>query len=62
MVKARKFVLVSYFNGFPKPENLQLVEENLSDISDGGGFYFLEFYLYIELDYRILSPSGLFKC
>lgn len=36
MVKAKKFVLVNYFDGFPKPEDLELVEENLPSLKDGG--------------------------
>lgn len=36
MVKAKKFVLVSYFEGFPKSSDLQLVEENLPSLQDGG--------------------------
>lgn len=36
MVKAKKFVLVNYFEGYPKPSDLQLVEEDLPNIKDGG--------------------------
>lgn len=36
MVKAKKFVLVNYFDGFPKPEDLQLVEEDLPNLENGG--------------------------
>lgn len=38
MVRAKKFILQSYFDGFPKPEDVKLVEEELPALEDGGGF------------------------
>ena len=35
-VKARKWVLRSYFSGMPKREDLEIVEEELPAIKDGG--------------------------
>ena len=35
-VKCRKYVLKSYFSGFPKKECLELVEETLPALKDGG--------------------------
>lgn len=36
MVKARKYVLVKPFEGFPKKEDLKIVEEELPPLKDGG--------------------------
>ena len=36
MVKARKWVLRSHFVGQPKREDLEIVEEELPPIKDGG--------------------------
>ena len=35
-MKAQKWVLVKHFDGFPKDSDLELVEEELPDIKDGG--------------------------
>ena len=35
-VKARKYVLRSNFSGMPKREDLELVEEELPPLKDGG--------------------------
>jgi len=37
-VKARKWVLRSHFAGMPKREDLEIVEEELPPIKDGGEF------------------------
>ena len=34
--KARKYVLRSYFSGFPQREALEIVEDELPPIKDGG--------------------------
>jgi prostaglandin reductase 1 len=34
-MKAQKFVLVKHFDGFPKDSDLELVEEDLSELKDG---------------------------
>ena len=36
MVKARKYVLRSHFSGLPKREDLEIVEEELPALKDGG--------------------------
>ena len=36
MALARKYVLRSHFSGFPKREDLEIVEETLPPIQDGG--------------------------
>ena len=36
MVKARKYVYVKHFNGFPKEDDLELVEEELPPLQDDG--------------------------
>ena len=36
MVKAKKFILAKHFDGFPTPENFQLVEEDLPELEVGG--------------------------
>ena len=38
-MKARKWVLVKHFDGEPKDENLELVEEELPDLKENG-YYF----------------------
>ena len=35
-VKARKWVLRSHFSGLPKREDLEIVEEELPALKDGG--------------------------
>ena len=39
MVKARKYVLRSHFSGLPKREDLEIVEEELPALKDGGQTY-----------------------
>jgi prostaglandin reductase 1 len=36
MVKARKYVFRKQFDGFPKESDLELVEEELPPVKDGG--------------------------
>ena len=36
MVKARKWVIRSHFSGVPKREDLEIVEEELPPLKDGG--------------------------
>lgn len=36
MVKATKYVLAKYFDGFPKRDDLKVVEEDLPPLKDGG--------------------------
>lgn len=36
MVKARKYILAKHFDGFPKKEDFQIVEEELQPLKDGG--------------------------
>lgn len=62
MVKAKKFVLRKYFDGFPKPDDLELVEEELPPLKDGGNTHFLGYkcfivyiLFYILLCFRIFS-------
>ena len=38
--KARKYVLRSHFSGLPKREDLEIVEETLPSLKDGGGLYY----------------------
>ena len=35
-MKARKYILRSYFSGFPQRDALEIVEEELPPIKDGG--------------------------
>lgn len=41
MVKARKYVLARPFDGWPKKEDLQIVEEELPPLKDGGLYSFI---------------------
>lgn len=43
MVASKKFVLAKHFDGPPKESDLQLVEEELPPIKDGGNIY--HFYI-----------------
>lgn len=36
MVKAKKYVLAKQFDGFPKKEDLKIVEEELPELKDNG--------------------------
>ena len=36
-VKCRKYILKSHFSGMPKREDLEIVEETLPALQDGGG-------------------------
>lgn len=36
MVKAKKYVMAKHFDGFPKRDDLRLVEEELAVLKDGG--------------------------
>ena len=36
MAKARKYVLRSYFSGLPKRDDVEIVEEELPALQDGG--------------------------
>ena len=36
MVVAKKYVLIKAFDGFPSNENIELQEENLAPLKDGG--------------------------
>lgn len=36
MVKAQKYIISRRFDGFPKPGDLELVEEELPPLKDGG--------------------------
>ncbi|KAL1509777.1 hypothetical protein ABEB36_004462 [Hypothenemus hampei] len=47
MVKAKRFILVKRFVGFPKPTDLKLVEEELPPIKDGE---FLAEAIYLSVD------------
>lgn len=38
MVKARKYILKSHFNGLPKATDLELVEEELPELKDEGKY------------------------
>ena len=35
MVKGRRFVLTRHFDGLPKPDDFELVEEELPELKDG---------------------------
>ena len=35
-MKAKKWVLVKHFDGVPKEENLEIQEEELPELQDGG--------------------------
>ena len=39
MVVARKYVLRSHFHGLPKREDLEVVEEVLPELKDGGSYF-----------------------
>ena len=38
MAKGRKYILKSHFDGIPKKEDLELVEETLPPLKDGGKY------------------------
>lgn len=38
MVIGKKYILNKHFDGFPKPDDLKLVEEELPTLKDGGRF------------------------
>lgn len=40
MVKAKKYILRKEFEGLPKPGDLELVEEDLPALKDGGELLF----------------------
>lgn len=39
MVNSRKFVLVKHFEDMPKETDLEIKEENLPELNDGGNKY-----------------------
>ena len=47
MVKAKKFILVSHFDGLPKLDNFQLIEEDLPELEVGGILLMIRHYLYL---------------
>lgn len=63
MVTAKKIVLAKKFDGMPKESDLQIVEETLPAVKDGGKiFVFICFKVRIALFvYRIFGGSRLFK-
>lgn len=36
MIKSKEYVLVKHFDGFPKKHDLNIVEEDLQPIKNGG--------------------------
>lgn len=36
MIKAKKFIVLKHFNGKPKKSDLQLIEEELPSLQNGG--------------------------
>ena len=42
--KARKYILRSYFSGFPQRDDLEIVEEELPPIKDGGALILLSLF------------------
>lgn len=36
MLKAKKFIMQKHFDGFPKPDDVKLVEEELPPLKEGG--------------------------
>lgn len=57
MVKAKKFVLRKHFDGFPKPDDLELVEEELPPLKDGGKTHSIESLdcIFVCFHFRIFS-------
>lgn len=47
MVRSKKFVLASQFDGPPKETDLELVEEELLPLRDGGNIYIIELQMCI---------------
>ena len=43
--KARKYVLRSHFSGLPKREDLEIVEETLPPLKDGGRSFAAQYTL-----------------
>lgn len=63
MVTAKKFVLVRHFDGFPKRDDLQLVEEELPSLKDGGTIKRSRLSCSkVNFFPRISSRSALLKC
>ena len=57
MVKAKKFIMVRHFDGVPKPDNFQLVEEDLPELEVGGkcqAYKILKYLLFITNLYYLL--------
>lgn len=65
MVKAKKFILKKYFDGFPTLDDLKLVEEELPPLQDTGTQYIHLFLCFVSVHIlyfcRIFSSSRLHK-
>lgn len=63
MVKAQKFVLAKQFNGFPKREDMKIVEEELPPLKDGGKVVRTVKYQFIRFqDRRKVNIYVCFRC
>ncbi|XP_078000329.1 prostaglandin reductase 1-like [Glandiceps talaboti] len=56
MVRAKKYILVDHFDGFPKESDFQVVEEDLPDITEGE-FLCKAVYLSVDPYMRLFSSN-----
>lgn len=47
MIKAKKFIVLKHFNGKPKKSDLQLIEEELPSLQNGGKNLILLYHINI---------------
>ena len=66
MVKAKKFILAHHFDGAPKADNFQLVEEELPELKPGGNAQLIGFNSLSIFEHSIFcrdpGASSLFEC
>lgn len=55
MVRAKKFVLVKHFENLPKESDLEIQEEELPDVKDGGEILLIFFFRLDAKCYNLLS-------
>ena len=57
-MKCRKWVLRSHFSGLPKREDLEIVEEELPPLKDGGRFSIDPSYKSAPIELNIVKALG----
>lgn len=61
MVTSKKFVLAKYFDGVPKESDLELIEEELPPLKDGGKFTYLSIGTKIKISTSFICIEFLAK-